>query len=135
MLGAAIGLVSGAAVGLVLGAAIRLVFRSATDSGQFYRYCWFFWTQNDFFSAFNDTQSKSFLHLPAFLKIQHSFNNEENCKKRDHADRRCHISCSIGFVAFCLSECECCNGYVNARECGIGNGSSSSSSRTSLASC
>jgi len=58
--------------------------------------------------------------LPAFLKIQHSFSNEENCKKRDHADRRRHISCSIGFVAFCLIECKCRNGNVSAREFGIG---------------
>ena len=123
--GSAVVLGSGIAVGLVTGgSAVGFAFRSAVgqgsgyavallsggsaaDSGQFYRYCWCFWTQNDSFSTFDDTQSKSFLHLPAFLKIQHSFSNEENCKKRDHADRRRHISCSIGFVAFCLSECEC----------------------------
>jgi hypothetical protein len=56
------------------------------------------------FSLFNDNQSKSFLHLPAFLKIQHSFCNEEIRKKRDYADGRRHVFRSIGFVAFCLIE-------------------------------
>jgi len=132
--GAAVGLVSGAAVGLVSGYAVGFAFKSAADSGQFYRYCWCFWTQNDSFSTFDDTQSKSFLHLPAFLKIQHSFSNEENCKKRDHADRRRHISCSIGFVAFCLIECKCRNGNVSACEWDIGNSSSSGSGSSSSSS-
>ncbi|MFA6652171.1 MAG: hypothetical protein WCS46_05780 [Bacteroidales bacterium] len=54
---------------------------------------------------------KKFSTFAGVLKIQHSFCNEENCKKRDHANRWCYISCSIGFVAFCLRECKFVSGY------------------------